>query len=85
MLSWITLFARVWRTGPTSFGESSPGTIPSETDLTNRFEAFDEPWKEQLNEPGKEWEDKWGLMDLARNLKPGVKIPDCGGKTIDSR
>ncbi|KAI4106354.1 MAG: hypothetical protein LQ339_003091 [Xanthoria mediterranea] len=49
------------------------------------FEAFDEPWKEQLNEPGKEWEDKWGLMDLARNLKPGVKIPDCGGKTIDSR
>ncbi|KAL8997371.1 MAG: hypothetical protein Q9169_003353 [Polycauliona sp. 2 TL-2023] len=48
------------------------------------FEAFDEPWKAQLNEPGKEWEDKWGLMDLARNLKPGVKIPDCGGKTIDS-
>ncbi|KAL8923881.1 MAG: hypothetical protein Q9172_002934 [Xanthocarpia lactea] len=48
------------------------------------FEAFDEPWKEALNEPGKEWEDKWGLMDLARNLKPGVKIPDCGGKTIDS-
>ncbi|KAI4109428.1 MAG: hypothetical protein L6R37_000585 [Teloschistes peruensis] len=49
------------------------------------FEAFDEPWKQQLNEPGKEWEDKWGLMDLARNLKPGVKIPDCGGKTISSR
>ena len=49
-----------------------------------RFEAFDEPWKEQFNEPGKEWEDKWGLMDLARKLKPGVKIPDCDGKTIDS-
>ncbi|KAL8768607.1 MAG: hypothetical protein Q9209_005166 [Squamulea sp. 1 TL-2023] len=48
------------------------------------FEAFDEPWKEQFNEPGKEWEDKWGLMDLGRNLKPGVKIPDCGGKTVDS-
>ncbi|KAL8732844.1 MAG: hypothetical protein Q9166_002445 [cf. Caloplaca sp. 2 TL-2023] len=47
------------------------------------FEAFDEPWKKQLNTPGKNWEDKWGLMDLARNLKPGVKIPDCGGKTID--
>lgn len=51
---------------------------------TRRFEAFDEPWKKQLNEPGKEWEDQWGLMDLARTLKPGVKIPDCGGKTIDS-
>ena len=50
----------------------------------HRFEAFDEPWKKALNEPGKEWEDKWGLMDLARNLKPGVKIPDCAGKTIDS-
>ncbi|KAL8672990.1 MAG: hypothetical protein Q9168_002584 [Polycauliona sp. 1 TL-2023] len=49
------------------------------------FEAFDEPWKEQLNTPGKEWEDKWGLMDLARELKAGVKIPDCGGRTIDSR
>ncbi|KAI4200321.1 MAG: hypothetical protein LQ346_002399 [Caloplaca aetnensis] len=48
------------------------------------FEAFDEPWKKTLNEPklGKEWEDKWGLMDLARKLKPGVKIPDCGGKTV---
>ncbi|KAK2733343.1 hypothetical protein FQN57_002163 [Myotisia sp. PD_48] len=45
------------------------------------FEAFDEPWKVQYNEPGKEWEDKWGLMDPARNLKPGVKIPDCGGTT----
>ncbi|EFW16265.1 hypothetical protein D8B26_006041 [Coccidioides posadasii str. Silveira] len=46
------------------------------------FEAFDEPWKEQYNEPGKEWEDKWGLMDPGRNLKPGIKIPSCGGKTI---
>ncbi|KAL8716327.1 MAG: hypothetical protein Q9220_000232 [cf. Caloplaca sp. 1 TL-2023] len=51
------------------------------------FEAFDEPWKASLNEPeiGKNWEDKWGLMDLARNLKPGVKIPDCGGKTVSRR
>ncbi|KAI4169517.1 MAG: hypothetical protein LQ343_005657 [Gyalolechia ehrenbergii] len=51
------------------------------------FEAFDEPWKKRFNEPeiGKEWEDRWGLMDLARKLKPGVKIPDCGGKTVSSR
>lgn len=50
----------------------------------DRFEAFDEPWKKRLNEPeiGKNWEDQWGLMDLARDLKPGVKIPDCGGKTV---
>ncbi|KAK2737148.1 hypothetical protein FQN55_001264 [Onygenales sp. PD_40] len=48
------------------------------------FEAFDEPWKEAYNEPelGKEWEDKWGLMDPGRKLKPGLKIPDCGGKTV---
>ncbi|OJJ48359.1 hypothetical protein ASPZODRAFT_62259 [Penicilliopsis zonata CBS 506.65] len=45
------------------------------------FEAFDEPWKVIYNTPGKDWEDKWGLMDAARNLKPGLKIPDCGGKT----
>ncbi|KAF2464307.1 glycoside hydrolase [Lindgomyces ingoldianus] len=45
------------------------------------FEAFDEPWKIQFNEKGKEWEDKWGLMDINRNLKSGVTIPDCGGKT----
>ncbi|EFR00932.1 endo-beta-1,3-glucanase [Nannizzia gypsea CBS 118893] len=47
------------------------------------FEAFDEPWKVRYNEPGKEWEDKWGLMDPGRVLKPGIKIPDCGGKTIN--
>lgn len=46
------------------------------------FEMFDEPWKISFNEPGKEWEDQWGLMDVNRNLKDGVKIPDCGGKTI---
>ncbi|KAJ5926782.1 hypothetical protein N7516_008555 [Penicillium verrucosum] len=45
------------------------------------FEAFDEPWKVQFNTPGKEWEDKWGLMDSARKLKKGLKIPDCDGKT----
>ncbi|PYI26695.1 glycoside hydrolase [Aspergillus indologenus CBS 114.80] len=45
------------------------------------FEAFDEPWKVQYNIEGEEWEDKWGLMDAARKLKPGLKIPDCGGKT----
>jgi exo-beta-1,3-glucanase (GH17 family) len=46
------------------------------------FEAFDEPWKVIYNTPGEEWEDKWGLMDANRNLKDGVKIPDCGGKTV---
>ncbi|KAI5860949.1 glycoside hydrolase family 17 protein [Durotheca rogersii] len=46
------------------------------------FEMFDEPWKISFNTPGKEWEDQWGLMDVNRNLKEGVKIPDCGGKTI---
>jgi len=47
-----------------------------------RFEAFDEPWKVKFNTPGMEWEDKWGLMDENRNLKNGLKIPDCGGKTV---
>jgi exo-beta-1,3-glucanase (GH17 family) len=46
------------------------------------FEAFDEPWKVRFNEKGKEWEDKWGLMDVNRKLKSGIKIPDCGGKTV---
>jgi len=46
------------------------------------FEAFDEPWKVIYNEPGKSWEDKWGLMDPGRNLKPGLTIPDCGGQTV---
>ncbi|TGZ78313.1 glycoside hydrolase [Ascodesmis nigricans] len=43
------------------------------------FSAFDEPWKVRYNEPelGKEWEDKWGLMDVNRNLKKGLVIPDC--------
>ncbi|KAE8454682.1 hypothetical protein EG329_000305 [Mollisiaceae sp. DMI_Dod_QoI] len=46
------------------------------------FEAFDEPWKILYDTPGKEWEDKWGLMDVNRNLKDGVVIPSCGGKTV---
>ncbi|PGG98390.1 hypothetical protein AJ80_09540 [Polytolypa hystricis UAMH7299] len=46
------------------------------------FSAFDEPWKVEYNEAGKEWEDKWGLMDPGRNLKSGLTIPDCDGKTI---
>ncbi|KAB8233105.1 putative cell wall glucanase [Aspergillus alliaceus] len=45
------------------------------------FEAFDEPWKIQFNTKDQNWEDKWGLMDAGRKLKPGLKIPDCGGKT----
>jgi exo-beta-1,3-glucanase (GH17 family) len=46
------------------------------------FEAFDEPWKFSFDTPGQEWEDHWGLMDVDRNLKSGVEIPDCGGKTV---
>lgn len=46
------------------------------------FEAFDEPWKIAYNTEGKEWEDKWGLMDVNRKLKPGVKIPDCGSLNL---
>ncbi|KAF5017131.1 hypothetical protein F66182_10979 [Fusarium sp. NRRL 66182] len=46
------------------------------------FEAFDEPWKERFNEKGKEWEDKWGLLTSERELKRGVRIPNCGGKTL---
>ncbi|KAL4920850.1 glycoside hydrolase superfamily [Aspergillus aurantiobrunneus] len=45
------------------------------------FEAFDEPWKVKFNEGDMQWEDKWGLMDPGRNLKPGIEIPDCGGRT----
>ncbi|CAI4214209.1 unnamed protein product [Parascedosporium putredinis] len=46
------------------------------------FSAFDEPWKVSFNEKNKEWEDHWGLFDVNRNLKQGITIPDCGGKTI---
>ncbi|KAK8023675.1 hypothetical protein PG993_011741 [Apiospora rasikravindrae] len=46
------------------------------------FEMFDEPWKILFDEPGKEWEDHWGLMTVDRKLKDGVKIPDCGGKKV---
>ncbi|KAK4135808.1 glycoside hydrolase family 17 protein [Trichocladium antarcticum] len=46
------------------------------------FEAFDEPWKILFNTKGKAWEDHWGLFDVDRNLKPGLKIPDCGGKRV---
>ncbi|KIW89664.1 uncharacterized protein Z519_09820 [Cladophialophora bantiana CBS 173.52] len=48
------------------------------------FEAFDEPWKVIYNTATQQWEDKWGLMDPGRNLKPGLKIPDCDGKTVGS-
>lgn len=46
------------------------------------FEAFDEPWKIAFDSGSQNWEDHWGLMDVNRNLKSGVKIPDCGGKTV---
>ncbi|KAK8176881.1 glycoside hydrolase family 17 protein [Phyllosticta citrichinensis] len=44
------------------------------------FETFDEPWKIRYNTKDEQWEDKWGLMTIDRKLKPGVKIPDCGGQ-----
>ncbi|KAI5362105.1 Putative glycoside hydrolase family 17, glycoside hydrolase superfamily [Septoria linicola] len=47
------------------------------------FEAFDEPWKHQFDTEHNKWEPYWGLFDKDRNLKKGLKIPDCGGKTID--
>ncbi len=46
------------------------------------FEAFDEPWKIEFDTGDQNWEDHWGLMDVDRNLKSGVSIPDCGGKTV---
>jgi hypothetical protein len=49
-----------------------------------RFEAFDEPWKVIYNTPSQQWEDKWGLMDINRNLKKGLVIPSCGGQTAPS-
>ncbi|KAL1627760.1 hypothetical protein SLS54_002026 [Diplodia seriata] len=44
------------------------------------FELFDEPWKIMYNTKNENWEDKWGLMTVDRELKKGVKIPDCGGQ-----
>lgn len=46
------------------------------------FEMFDEPWKISFDTPGKEWEDQWGILDVNRNIKKGVMIPDCDGKTV---
>ncbi|KAI9709995.1 MAG: hypothetical protein M1820_003073 [Bogoriella megaspora] len=46
------------------------------------FEAFDEPWKVRFNTKYDNWESKWGLMDVNRNLKPGITIPDCGGQRV---
>ncbi|KAI1298100.1 glycoside hydrolase superfamily [Xylaria venustula] len=46
------------------------------------FEMFDEPWKISFDSPGMDWEDHWGILDVNRNLKSGVKIPDCDGKTV---
>jgi hypothetical protein len=49
-----------------------------------RFEAYDEPWKIMYDTPGQEWEDKWGLFDVNRGLKSGLKIPSCNGATVAS-
>lgn len=48
-----------------------------------RFSAFDEPWKHQFDTAHNKWEPFWGLFDQDRNFKDGLKIPDCGGKTVD--
>lgn len=39
------------------------------------------------NTKDENWEDKWGLMTVDRELKKGVKIPDCGGQkaTLSSK
>jgi len=47
-----------------------------------RFEAFDEPWKSIYNTATEKWETAWGIMDSNRNLKAGITIPNCGGKTV---
>jgi exo-beta-1,3-glucanase (GH17 family) len=46
------------------------------------FEAFDEPWKHRFDTALNKWEPYWGLMDVNRNLKKGLVIPDCGGATV---
>ncbi|CAK7200901.1 hypothetical protein SEUCBS139899_003600 [Sporothrix eucalyptigena] len=46
------------------------------------FEAFDEPWKIEYDTGDENWEDHWGIMDVNRNLKSGITIPDCGGATV---
>lgn len=51
--------------------------------FTYRFEAYDEPWKKSFDTDTQKWESKWGLMDENRNVKDGLKIPDCGGKTVE--
>lgn len=38
---------------------------------------------EQFDTEHNKWEPFWGLFDYNRNLKDGLKIPDCGGKTVD--
>ncbi|KAK4561427.1 hypothetical protein LTR86_004745 [Recurvomyces mirabilis] len=48
------------------------------------FEAFDEPWKVQFDTDTDKWEPRWGLIDSNRNVKSGLKIPDCGGKTLST-
>lgn len=46
------------------------------------FSAFDEPWKAQFDTKDRKFESVWGLMDVDRNLKDGIKIPDCGGQEV---
>lgn len=61
--------------------------MTKESELTSiffyRFEAFDEPWKHQFDTATDKWESKWGLMDENRNVKDGLVIPDCGGRSVD--
>lgn len=46
------------------------------------FSAFDEPWKAQFDTDDRKFESVWGLMDVNRNLKKGISIPDCGGQEV---
>lgn len=57
--------------------------VMTTTDVLSRFEAFDEPWKKIFNTQDEKWETEWGLMDPGRKVKEGLKIPDCGGRTVD--
>lgn len=72
--------------GTTYFWYGSPPSIWHVWGYTNpgdRFEAFDEPWKVIFDTATDKWESKWGLMDSNRNVKEGLRIPDCGGKTLE--
>ena len=96
MSSWRGGFALLSRTGRRTFGEFLAAGSCTTTNwrarrdfdmltffVIRRFEAYDEPWKESFDTDTQKWESKWGLFDEDRKLKDGLKIPDCGGVTVD--